>query len=192
MKKQSGVTGTALAAHLDCTRETISDYLARGMIKKLKNGRYDQDVSRNSVLKHLRDKAAGRSGANPGGPDLSTERALLAKEQREGISLKNAISKGEYVLVRLVTIALERIFSIIREHILTREGRLADALTMRTREEAALIIHNDSIGTLNELRLPTTYGPELVDGLDEDGGHVHAATGPKSDRLGGHLQAGIK
>jgi hypothetical protein len=76
---KSGVTGTALAAHLNCTRETISDYVAKGVVVKLASGNYDIDECRNRTFAYLREKAAGHSC------DLTNERALLAKEQRDAL-----------------------------------------------------------------------------------------------------------
>jgi phage terminase Nu1 subunit (DNA packaging protein) len=149
-----GVTGTALAAHLDCTRETISDYLAKGLIAKLPNGRYDQDLSRNSVLKHLRDRAAGRTG-NASDANLSTERALLAKEQRETVSLKNAISRGDYIELSVIKHLLIVMFAIIRERLLTLPGKMADTCEMRARGEIADLMRIEVTEILDELSDPT-------------------------------------
>jgi hypothetical protein len=77
------VNGVVLAAHLDCDREIILGYVTKGIIEKLASGKYDLDKCRNRVLAYLREKAAGRSG------DLTNERALLAKEQRDALVFKN-------------------------------------------------------------------------------------------------------
>jgi len=44
----------------------------------------------------LRDQAEGRIGSEAGGLDLAHERAALAREQRRGIELKNAVLRGDY------------------------------------------------------------------------------------------------
>jgi phage terminase Nu1 subunit (DNA packaging protein) len=49
---------------------------------------------------HLREVAAGR--ASSGDLDLAQERAALAKEQRIGQKIKNAVAQGEYAPVGLL------------------------------------------------------------------------------------------
>jgi phage terminase Nu1 subunit (DNA packaging protein) len=48
----------------------------------------------------LREVAAGRAAG--GSLDLASERALLAREQRLGLEIKNATLRGEYASVRLL------------------------------------------------------------------------------------------
>lgn len=50
---------------------------------------------------HLRETAAGR--ATDGTIDLPTERALLARAQREGQELKNEVLRGTYAPIELLT-----------------------------------------------------------------------------------------
>lgn len=50
----------------------------------------------------LREQAAGRIGSESGGLDLAQERAALAREQRRGIELKNAVLRGDYAAVSLL------------------------------------------------------------------------------------------
>ena len=50
----------------------------------------------------LRDQAAGRASSALGGLDLVQERAALAREQREGLSIKNAVARKEFAAVGLL------------------------------------------------------------------------------------------
>jgi phage terminase Nu1 subunit (DNA packaging protein) len=50
----------------------------------------------------LREQAAGRLGSEAGGLDLAQERAALAREQRIGIALKNAVLRGEYASIAML------------------------------------------------------------------------------------------
>ncbi len=50
---------------------------------------------------HLREQAAGR--AAQGDIDLVTERALLARSQREGQEIKNAVARGAYAPIELLS-----------------------------------------------------------------------------------------
>jgi phage terminase Nu1 subunit (DNA packaging protein) len=51
----------------------------------------------------LRDQAAGRLGSEIGGLDLVQERAALAREQRLGIEIKNAVARGEYAPIAMLS-----------------------------------------------------------------------------------------
>jgi len=148
MKKKpvKAVTGMALAAHLDCARETISDYIAKGIIEKLPDGRYDEDDCRKRVLKHLRDRNAGRTGG-----ELSSQRAELAKEQVETVRIKNAALRGDLVSLEAVARQYDALLLITRENILGVPGAKADELAMRTRDEVELILRDALHEALDEL-----------------------------------------
>jgi hypothetical protein len=111
---------------LFCTRAAVGDYLTNRVIVRTPDGGFDQDACRKSVLKHLRERSAGRTGDS--GADLSHERALLAKEQRETAALKNAIARGEYVRVTSVANIITNELLALRESFLGLPGAEADAL----------------------------------------------------------------
>jgi phage terminase Nu1 subunit (DNA packaging protein) len=146
------VNGVVLAAHLDCDREIILGYVTKGIIEKLASGKYDLDKCRNRVLAYLREKAAGRSG------DLTNERALLAKEQREAFTLKNAISRGDYVSIGAMRDRIETMLTVFRERILTTIGKMADPLSMRPREEIEPLLRAELYEALDELSNPASHG----------------------------------
>lgn len=56
-----------------------------------------------SYCLRLREQAAGRMGSEIGGLDLTQERAALAREQRMGIEIKNAVLRGEYASIGLLS-----------------------------------------------------------------------------------------
>lgn len=56
-----------------------------------------------AYCQRLRDQAAGRLGADVGGLDLVQERAALAREQRLGIEIKNAVARGEFAPISLLS-----------------------------------------------------------------------------------------
>lgn len=55
-----------------------------------------------AYCERLREQAAGRMGAD-GGLDLVQERAALARSQRIAQDLKNAVARGEYAPIGLLT-----------------------------------------------------------------------------------------
>src|ERR1700676_2073183 len=113
----SKVNGTALAAHLGCTRETVNDYVKRGIIAKLSDGKYDQDKCRLKVFAHLRGLSAGRTGS--GDKSLSEARAELTRQQTEAVALKNAAARGELVHLATVERGATIIFAAFRERCLS-------------------------------------------------------------------------
>lgn len=56
-----------------------------------------------AYCQRLRDQAAGRLGSEIGGLDLVQERAALAREQRLGIEIKNAVARGEYAPIAMLS-----------------------------------------------------------------------------------------
>jgi phage terminase Nu1 subunit (DNA packaging protein) len=56
-----------------------------------------------AYCQRLRDQAAGRLGSEVGGLDLVQERAALAREQRLGIEIKNAVARGEFAPISLLS-----------------------------------------------------------------------------------------
>lgn len=72
----------------------------------VKEGKLPADGTLGEVLlaycERLRLQAAGRLGDELGGLDLVQERAALAREQREGQAIKNAVARREYAPVGLL------------------------------------------------------------------------------------------
>lgn len=77
-----------------------------------------------AYCERLRDQAAGRVGDMAGGLDLVQERAALAREQRLGIEIKNAVARGEYAPVTL----LAEVLAIASQSVSERFEQLPGAL----------------------------------------------------------------
>lgn len=73
---------------------------------------------------HLREVAAGRSSADLGGLDLVQERAALAREQRLGYEIKNAVARGEYAPIAL----LAELLAMASQAVVERFEQLPGAL----------------------------------------------------------------
>jgi len=131
------VTATALAIHLDTTRETIGTYVATGVIERRRDGFYDLDACRKRVLRHLRARASGRTG-HGGDADLSRARASLAKAQTESAIIKNQLAKGELVAVAAVGRIVMAEYAEIRGLFLGAPGANAHALAFAAQRAASL------------------------------------------------------
>lgn len=86
-----------MAEIVGVSQPAISGMLSRGILT--------QDASIGQWLieycGHLREMASGR--ATDGSIDLATERALLARSQREGQDIKNAVAHGTYAPIELLS-----------------------------------------------------------------------------------------
>lgn len=149
-------TMSAAAAHVFLSTTRFKELVDSGAVTRpATTGAYDLNEVRREMFAHLRSEKGGHGGAA-----LSSERALLAKEQRESITLKNQISRGDFVPLAIIKALLMVMFAVIRERLLTVPGKLADTLAMRTRDEIEEILRAEMIETLDELHDPTAVPGE--------------------------------
>lgn len=87
---------TAFGKVVGVSQQAVSMLVSEGVLTK--GGTAGQWM--HEYCGHLREIAAGRVGA--GDLDLATERALLARAQREGQEIKNRIAQGEYAPIELL------------------------------------------------------------------------------------------
>lgn len=91
------LTQKKIAEHLDMDQSVVSRLMAEiGIDWKVAS----MDEIRVAYIRRLREQAAGR--ATNGELDLATERAGLAKAQRERIEMQNAVTRGELAAVSLI------------------------------------------------------------------------------------------
>jgi phage terminase Nu1 subunit (DNA packaging protein) len=124
---ERGRTATEAAAHIDLGVGRFTQLVETNVIPRQKTRSYRLDDVRLVYIRHLRAIAAGQSV--DGGVTLAGERALLAREHREAVALKNAASRGDLVPLAMVKSALVSTFSVMREQCLTLPGSVADSLT---------------------------------------------------------------
>jgi phage terminase Nu1 subunit (DNA packaging protein) len=143
------VTQTALAVYIDMTRETISDHVARGTIKKRADGKYDLQECIRGIIRWQSAKLSGRIGNE----ELAAQRVNVAREQAESISLKNAIARGDYVWMATVERVLGEMFAVLREIALCTPGKVADTAAEAFGGDRALAfrIIDDEIREMLEL-----------------------------------------
>ena len=80
-----------------------------------------------AYCQRLRLQAAGRLGDDVGGLDLVQERAALAREQREGQAIKNAVARKEFAPVGLLADVLGMAASAVVDRFDQLEGALRKA-----------------------------------------------------------------
>ena len=115
-------TQTALADLVGVTQPTISNLMADG---KIPSAGTLGDLL-HAYCQRLRAQAAGRLGES-GGLDLVQERAALAREQREGQAIKNAVARREYAPIGLLADVLGMASSAVVDRFDQLENMLSKA-----------------------------------------------------------------
>ncbi len=80
------------------SRQVASDFLVRCGVESWRDA--SLDAIRVSYIRQIREQAAGR--ATDGNINLATERAHLAKAQRERVEMQNAVTRRELAPVVLL------------------------------------------------------------------------------------------
>ncbi|MFZ6690242.1 terminase small subunit [Undibacterium sp. SXout20W] len=94
------LTQSEFGALVGISQQAVSDLVQR---KILVNG-HPGNIWLIDYCAHIREQAAGRAAA--GDLDLASERAALAKVQRERIEMQNAITRRELAPVSILELAL--------------------------------------------------------------------------------------
>lgn len=125
-----------------------------------------------SYCERLRDQAAGRAGSETGGLDLVQERAALAREQRIGQAMKNAIARGEYAPIGALADVLGMASSAVVDRFDQLEGALRKACPDLP-EEARVTVMQVIASARNEwirstARLIAEQVDAMLEGDDDD------------------------
>lgn len=127
-----------------------------------------------AYCERLRDQAAGRAGTEIGGLDLVQERAALAREQREGQAIKNAVARKEFAPVGLLADVLGLASSAVVDRFDQLEGAMRKACPDLP-EEAKTTVQQVIAAARNEwIRSTERLVAEAIDAMlatqDEDDG----------------------
>ena len=118
-----------------------------------------------AYCQRLRDQAAGRMGDEVGGLDLVQERAALAREQREGQAIKNAVARREYAPVGLLSDVLGMASSAVVDRFDQLEGALRKACPDLP-DEAKTTVQQVIAAARNEwIRATSTLVADTVDAM---------------------------
>jgi phage terminase Nu1 subunit (DNA packaging protein) len=121
-----------------------------------------------AYCERLRDQAAGRLGAEVGGLDLVQERAALAREQREGQAIKNAIARKEYAPVGVLSDVLGMASSAVVDRFDQLEGVLRKAVPDLP-DEAKIAVLKVIANARNEwIRSTESLVSEAIDAMLEE------------------------
>jgi phage terminase Nu1 subunit (DNA packaging protein) len=98
IRRENSPKQSEIAEHLDMSERAVREFLVSAGI-----GHKQSTLSeiRIAYIRRQREVAAGRATAEDG-IDLATERALLARSQREGQEIKNEVARGTYAPISLL------------------------------------------------------------------------------------------
>ena len=146
----------------------------------VKEGKLPADGTLGEVLlaycERLRLQAAGRLGDEMGGLDLVQERAALAREQREGQAIKNAVARREYAPIGLLSDVLALASSAVVDRFDQLEGAMRKACPDLP-DDAKTTVQQVIASARNEwIRSTSTLVADTVDAMtdDEDQEDAHA------------------
>ena len=157
-------TQTALAELVGVTQPTISNLMTDGKIPA--TGTLGELLR--AYCARLRDQAAGRMGDEVGGLDLVQERAALAREQREGQAIKNAVARREYAPIGLLSDVLGMASSAVVDRFDQLEGALRKACPDLP-DEAKTTVQQVIASARNEwIRSTSSLVADTVDAMTDD------------------------
>ena len=153
---------TLLASMVGITQPAVSAMVADGRLQV-------EGLSLGDALQaycqRLRDQAAGRVGSEVGGLDLVQERAALAREQREGQAIKNAVARREYAPIGLLADVLGMAASAVVDRFDQLEGAMRKACPDLP-DEAKTTVQQVIAAARNEwIRATSTLVADTVDAM---------------------------
>jgi phage terminase Nu1 subunit (DNA packaging protein) len=95
---RQAISQAEFGAWVGVSEARVSQLMSEGVLTRGESG-HEWLIA---YCERMRDMAAGRASSELGGLDLVQERAALAREQRLGIAIKNAVARGEYAPVSLL------------------------------------------------------------------------------------------
>ena len=156
-------TQTTLAELVGVTQPTISNLMTDGKIPA--TGTLGELLR--AYCARLRDQAAGRMGENTT-LDLVQERAALAREQREGQAIKNAVARREYAPIGLLSDVLGMASSAVVDRFDQLEGALRKACPDLP-DEAKTTVQQVIASARNEwIRSTSSLVADTVDAMTDD------------------------
>ena len=122
--------------HCFVSMTRLRDLVGAGIIPHRPSGQYNLDEVREAYIRNLQKVAANRGGESS---SLSQQRERLTAAKVEGVELRNAVAKGDFVSLSLYISKLEQLFGVMREVAMSVPGKISDALSAHCSEDRAAI-----------------------------------------------------
>jgi phage terminase Nu1 subunit (DNA packaging protein) len=137
---------------------SIATLISRGVIKPRKDGKFDLQACVEKIIGDQGAKIRSR-GTGAVGPDqsLTAARIAHAQAQTEGVTLKNAIARGDVIQLAVVDEVIDRLCAVIRERVMVYPS-IAAQLFGRKEYEIEDALRAKSNEVIDDLANPATYG----------------------------------
>jgi phage terminase Nu1 subunit (DNA packaging protein) len=135
---KGAVPSATLAQLFACDERTIRNLAGQNIVVKAGRGQYVLAQSIKNYVIHLREQAAGRMGADDK-IDVVKEGALLKREQRRNVQLRNAILEGSAIAVEDIAPAWARVVRAVRAGVLAAPGKIRFRLPHISAHDEAVI-----------------------------------------------------
>lgn len=132
------ITRGKLAALIGVSERQVTELAKQKIVVRAARGKYQTEASVAAYCEHLRGTAAGRGGKSHV-ESLAEERARLAREQADGMALKNALLRAETLDRREVEAAWSGILGSVRSGMLAVTPRVQQQVPGLTAADAAVI-----------------------------------------------------
>lgn len=175
------VTQSEFGAAVGISQQAVSALLADGLLPR--DGTFGDWLA--AYCDRLREQAAGRMGGEIGGLDLVQERAALAREQREGQAIKNAVARKEYAPVGLLADVLGQAASAVVGRFDQLEGTMRKACPDLPDEAKTAVLQVIASARNEWIRSTVRLVDESIDRLAETEDDVSQLVG--SDEIEGRL-----
>lgn len=152
-------TQEEIAEHLDISTRRVRELATEWGIE---SKTLALSAWRLTYLRQLREKAAGR--ATDGNLDLATERAGLAKEQKDRVAMQNAVTRRELAPVILIEQVLAKAGSKVAGILDAIPGMVRRRIPALSADEIRLIA--DEVSRARNIAAAVTLA-DIVDEIDE-------------------------
>jgi phage terminase Nu1 subunit (DNA packaging protein) len=132
------VTQSEFGRRLRMTRQRVSRFVKEGAIPTNADGKIVFMEGVVALIDHLSEVASGRGGGSAQA-ELSKERALLARAQRENLELRNRTLKDEWVLTADVQRMVDRMVISFRNRMLSIHSWISTSCPHFTRADLTAI-----------------------------------------------------
>jgi phage terminase Nu1 subunit (DNA packaging protein) len=152
-----------MAAHLDIGVAQLTKLVRSNIIPRFSTGMYDMDECRLGYIRHMRAVAARHKGGE-GAPELTAERARLAKLQSDKIQIEIDTLQGRLIPAELVEKEWTNLVARFRARIIAIPSKLAHQVAvMQSVPEIEELIRALAYEALNELAEDTNAPSDNAD-----------------------------
>lgn len=158
------VTQAEFAQIIGVSEARVSQLVAEGWLVR-------GETAHNMLLAYcerLRDVAAGRASGESGGLDLVQERARLAKLQGDGVEIKNAVLRGQFAPIGLLSEVLADASQGVVERFEQLPGQLRKACPELPAAALDQIMATISAARNEWVRATSELARKKLESLDDD------------------------